>query len=68
MLAAYTGAYLVLEKLLSRLSFYDILCFSILASGPQFDTTITSENICRSSNIDAVMFDFGAPVCIPLFI
>ena len=66
MWAAYTGAYLVLQKLLSRPSFYDILCFSILASGPQFDTTITSENICRSSNIDAVMFNCGAPVWIPL--
>ena len=40
--AAYTCASLILEKLFSRSSFYDMVCFSILASGPHSDATITS--------------------------
>ena len=38
-------ASLILEKLFSRSSFYDIPCFSILANGPHLDATITSKNI-----------------------
>ena len=53
------GASLILEKLFSRSSFYDIACFSILASGPHLDVTITSENIFRSSSIDAIIFSCG---------
>ena len=41
------GASLTLEKLFSRSSFYDILCFSIFAIGPHFDATITPENVAR---------------------
>ena len=55
----FTGDSLILEKLFSRSSFYDIACFSIFASGPHFDATITSENIFRSSSIDAIIFDCG---------
>ena len=32
---------LILEKLFSRSSLYDIVCFSILASGAHLDATIT---------------------------
>ena len=39
------GASLILEKLFSRSSFYYIDCFSILATGPHLDATITSGNI-----------------------
>ena len=53
------GAPLILEALFSRSSFYDIPCFSILASGPHLDATITSENIFRSSSIDAIIFNSG---------
>ena len=53
------GASLILEKLFSRSSFYDIACFSILASGPHLDVTITSQNILRSSSIDAIIFSCG---------
>ena len=56
---AYTGAALHLEKLFTRSIFYDIACFSILASGPHLDATITSENIFRSSSIDAIIFNCG---------
>ena len=42
------GVSLILEKLSSRSSFYEIACFSILASGPHLDANITSENIFRS--------------------
>ena len=52
----YTGASLILEKLFSRFSFYDIVCFSIIASGPHFDATITSENNLRRSSIDTIIF------------
>ena len=48
-----TGASLILEKLFSGSSFYDLACFSILASGSHLDATITSDNIFRSSIIDA---------------
>ena len=53
---AYTGVSLILEKLFSSSSFYGIYYFSILTSGPHLDVTITSENIFRSSNIDAIIF------------
>ena len=53
------GASLLLEKLLSRSSFFDIACFSILASGPHLDATNTSENILRRSSNDAVIFNCG---------
>ena len=53
------GASLILEKLFSRSSFYNIAFFSILASGPHFNTIITSENIFRSSSIDAITFICG---------
>ena len=36
-------------------NFYDIAYFSILASGPYLDSTITSETIFRSSSIDAII-------------
>ena len=48
---------LILEKLFSRFSLYDISCFSISASGPSLDVTITLENIFRSSGIDAIIFN-----------
>ena len=35
------------------------VCFSILAIGPHLDATITSENIFRSSSIDAVILSCG---------
>ena len=38
------------------ISSYDTASFSILASGPQLDATITSNNIFRSSSIDARYF------------
>ena len=38
-------------------SFYGRACFSVLASGPNLDTTITSDNIFRSSSIDAIIFN-----------
>ena len=56
---AYTNASLILEKFFSRSSFYDITCFSTLASGPHLDTTITSENIFTNSGIDAIIFNCG---------
>ena len=51
------GASLILQKLFSRSSFYDIACFSILTSGRQFDSTIKSENIFRSFSVDAIIFN-----------
>ena len=59
MSTAYTGASLILEKLFIRPSLYDIACFSILASGPHLDATITSENTFRSSSIDAIIVNCG---------
>ena len=53
------GASLILEKLFSKSNFYDIACFSILASGRPLDATMTSENIFRSSGIDVLVFNFG---------
>ena len=41
-------------------SFYDVACFSILTSGPHLDASITSENIFRSSSIDAITFNYGS--------
>ena len=32
-------------------------CFSIFASRPHLDATITSENIFRSSSVGAIMFN-----------
>ena len=55
----FSGPSLILEKLFSRSSFYDMACFSILVSGPHLDATITSENIFRSSSIDAIIFNCG---------
>ena len=49
---------LILEKHFCRPSFYDIDCLSILASGPLLDA-ITSENIFRSSSVDAITFNCG---------
>ena len=34
-------------------------CFSIFASGPHLDANVTSENIFRSSSIDAIIFNCG---------
>ena len=48
-----------MDKLFSRSSFYDTVCFSILASGPHLDATITSENTFRSSCVDAIIFICG---------
>ena len=56
MWTAYTSASLILEKLFHRSSFYDIACFSILASEPHLDPTIISENIVRICPIDAIIF------------
>ena len=56
---ASMGASLILKKLFSGTSFYDIACFSILASGPHLDSAITSENIFRSSCTDAIIFNCG---------
>ena len=53
------SASLILQKLFSRFSFYGIVCFSILASGPHLDVTITSENIFESLSIDATVFNCG---------
>ena len=53
------GVSLIFEKLFSGCSFCDIACFSILASGPHLGATITSENIFRSSSIDAIIFNYG---------
>ena len=54
---AYTGASLILEKLFSRNSFNDIASFSIIASGPHLDATVTSENILRRSSIGSIIFN-----------
>ena len=51
------GASLILEKLFSRSSFYDIACFSNLASRPHLDVTVTPENIFKGSSIDAIIFN-----------
>ena len=53
------GALLILEKLFRRSKFYDIACFLVLASAPHLDATINSENIFRSSSIDAIIFNCG---------
>ena len=34
-------------------------CFSIFASGPHLDATITLENIFRSSSLDAIISNCG---------
>ena len=39
------GASLILEKLFSRSNFYDITCFSILASGPYLDVLLLLQRI-----------------------
>ena len=57
--STYTAASLILENFFSRSSFYDIACFSIVAIRSHFDATITSENIFRSSSIDAIKFNCG---------
>ena len=59
MWASYKGVSLILEKLLSRSSFYDIACFSILIIGPHMDAIITSDNVFRSSSIDVIIFNCG---------
>ena len=48
---------LILEELFSSSSFYDRACSLILASGPHFDATNTSENILKRSSINAVIFN-----------
>ena len=53
------GASLILKKIFSRSSFYDIACVSIFASGPHLDANVTSENIFRSSSIDGIIFSCG---------
>ena len=55
---AYTSVSLILEELFSRFSFYDIACFSILASGPLLDVTMISENILRSSSIVTHLYGY----------
>ena len=54
------GASLILEKLFSRSSFYDITCSSVLASGPHLDAPITSVNVSKKSGIDAIIFNCGS--------
>ena len=49
------GAGLILEKLLSMPSFYDIVCFSILASRTHLNATL--KNIFRSYSNDAIIFN-----------
>ena len=56
---AYTDVSLILEKIFSTSIFYYIVCFSILASEPNLDATITSDNFSRSSSIDAIIFNCG---------
>ena len=58
------GASLILEKLFSRSNFYEIAYFSILASGPHLEPTITSENVSKSSSIDANIFNCGSLIWI----
>ena len=53
------GCFSYFRKLFGRSRFYDIACFSILASGPHLDATITSYNIFRTSSIDAIIFNCG---------
>ena len=47
-----TGASLILEKLSTC---YDVVCFSIFASGLRLDANITLENILRRCSIDNVV-------------
>ena len=47
------------EKRFIRSSFNDIACFSILASEPHVDATISLRKIFRSSSIGAVIFKCG---------
>ena len=48
----------ILEKLFSRSSFYDIPCFSILASGPHLDATIKRIlSTLRRASIDVMIFN-----------
>ena len=56
---SHTDASLILEKLFSRSTFNDIARIPILGNGPRLDVTIISENIFRSSSIDAIIFNFG---------
>ena len=49
--------------LLGGSSFDDIACFSILASGPHLDVTITSENIFRRSGIAVIAAHKGGRDC-----
>ena len=53
------GASLILEKLFSRSSFYDIACFSIFSGVPHSDPSAASENILRRSIFDAIVFNCG---------
>ena len=57
--AAYTGASLILEQVFNSSSFYNIACFSILASGSHFDATISSGNILRSFSNSDIIFNCG---------
>ena len=41
-------------------------CFSIFASEPHLDPTTTSENILGRSIIDAIVFNCGPQIWIPL--
>ena len=54
------GASLILDKLFSRSSFYDMACFSIFASGPHLDPTTTSKKILRRYSIKAIIFNCGS--------
>ena len=56
--SAYKGAFLILEKLFSRSSFYDT-AFLILAGGQHLDASISTENILRRSSIDVIIFNCG---------
>ena len=51
------GASFFLEKLFSRSRFYDIACFSQTLLRTHLDANITSENVFRSSSIDAIIYN-----------
>ena len=53
------GDSLILLKIFSRSSFYDMAYFSIFASRPHLDATVTLDNIFRSSSLDAIISNCG---------
>ena len=60
------GASLILEKLFSRSSLYNIAYFSILTCGMHVDATVTSVTF-GSSNIDAIILNFEPLIWMLLF-